>query len=384
MREAGALIGRHLRAMLRGRSSRIALAASLIVFLGVLLATRGDGVSRSTLTLASFLVVGVIAFGTAAWSGALLPADRAEGREVWLASLAPSGAARRVAAAVAGMLLAVGVAVVGSGLLAFVLPVVLPDASVRSAREIELPGRVRVGRARRSVPQATLDLGGPVAPGAAIELVVSPLYFGVGQEAPEDATRQPLRLAWTIRGDAESVEGSAVLPRGAPVTIALPAGARTFTLSSEGPRVDVVVKEARVLGEDRPLLLTLLLGGLVLGLTAATVAPLAVAISRWTSAPTATTASFVVAIAGGLRFLLPDLALPDAGRLHELGLAIVGAVSRLAPDLGPLGVLAEPAAGRALDGVGVGTLLPLFAYGAVGLLVVAWPTRAEPARGRSS
>ena len=386
MREVGALIGRHLRAMLRGRGSRIALAASLVVFLGVLLATRGDGVSRSTLTLASFLVVGVIAFGTAAWAGVLLPADRAEGLELWLASLAPSGAARRLSAAAAGMLLAVVVAVAGSAALAFVLPVVLPDASVRTAREISLPERLRVGRGRRSVPEATLDLGGPTDAGGALELIVSPLYFGVDREAPEDATRQPLLLAWTIRGDGESVEGTAHLPRGAPVAVPLPAGARTFTLSSRGPRVDVVVKEARVLGGERSLLATLLLAGLVLGLTAATVAPVSVAISRWTSAPTATTASFVIAIAGGLRFLLPDLALPNAGRLHELGLVIVGGVSRLAPDLSALGVLGEPAAGRALAGVGAvtGALLPLAVYGVLGLLVVAWPTRAEPARGRSS
>ena len=62
----------------------------------------------------------------------------------------------------------------------------------------------------------------------------------------------------------------------------------------------------------------------------------------------------MIAIAGGLRFLLPDLALPDAGWLHELGLTIVGGVSHLAPDLGALGVLAEPAEGRALEGVGGG------------------------------
>jgi len=384
MREAAALVGRHLRALLRGRGSRIALAASLIVFLGVLLATRGDGVSRSTLMLASFLVVGILAFGTAAWAGVLLPADRAEGREVWLASLAPSGAARRLSAAATGMLLAVTVAVAGSAVLAFVLPVVLPDASVRGARDIPLAGRVRVGRARRSVPEATLDLGGPVPAGSALELIVSPIYFGVGREAAEDATRQPLLLAWTIRGDGEEVEGTAHLPRGAPVSVPLPPGARTFTLTSRGPRVDIVVQEARVLGGERPLFLTLLLAGLVLGLTAATVAPVAVAISRWTSAPTATTAAFVIAVAGGLRFLLPDLALQEGGRLHEWGLTIVGGVSRLAPDLGALSVLGEPAAGRALDGVGPGVLLPLVVYGVAALLVVAWPTRAEPAEGRSS
>ncbi len=384
MRELGALVGRYLRALLRGRGGRIALAASLIVFLGVLLATRGDGVSRSTLMLASFLVVGLVAFATAAWAGGLLPGDRAEGREVWLASLAPSGAARRLSAAVAGMVLAVAVAVAGSAVLAFVLPVVLPDASVRDAREIELPGRLRVGRGRRSVPEATLDLGGPVAEGATLELVVSPIYFGAGQESAEDATRQPLLLAWTIRGAGEETQGTAHLPRGAPVAIALPAGARTFTLSSRGPRVDVVVKEARVLGSERPLLLTLLLAGLVLGLTAATVAPVAVAISRWTSAPTATTASFVIAVAGGLRFLLPDLAMPDAGRLHELGLRIVSTAALLSPDLEALGVLGEPAAGRALESVGPAAFLPPLVYAAVALLVVAWPTRAEPARGRSS
>lgn len=384
MREVGALVGRHLRAMLRGRGSRIALVATLVVFLGIVLATGGDGVSRSTLTLASFLVIGVIAFGTAAWAGALLPADRAEGREVWLASLAPSGAVRRLAAAVSGMLLAVCVAVGGSAVLALVLPAVLPDASVRTAHELPLPDHLRVGRARRSVPEATLDLGGPVVRGATLELIVSPLYFGVGREAPEDATRQPLLLAWTIGGEGEAVQGEAHLPRGAPVSIALPEGARTLTLSSRGSRVDVVVKEARVLGEEQLLLSTLLLAGLVLGLTAATVAPLAVALSRWTSAPTATTAAFVIAIAGGLRFLLPDLALPDAGRLHELGLKIVGGVAHLAPDLGALGMLAEPAAGRALDSVGLAGLLPLLVYAVGALGIVAWPTRAEPARGRSS
>ena len=384
MRELRALVGRHLRATLRGRGSRIALAASLIVFLGVLLASRGEGMARSTLTLASFLVVGVIAFGTAAWAGVLLPADRAEGRAVWLTSLAPSGAMQRLSAAATGMILAVAVAVAGSAVLAFVLPVLLADASVRVAREVQLPERLRVGRGRRSVAEATLDLGGPVAAGEALELVVSPLYFGVGREAPEDATRQPLLLAWTIRGDGETVTGTASLPRGAPVAVPLPAGARTFVLSSRGPRVDLVVQEARVLGGERPLLPTLLLAGLVLGLTAATVAPVSVAISRWTSAPTATTAAFVVAVAGGLRFLLPDLALPDAGRLHEVGLAIVGGVAHLAPDLGALGVLGEPAAGRALEGVDPGDLLPLVLYAIVGLLVVALPTRAEPARGRSS
>jgi len=378
MRSGLALVGRHLQALRRGRGSRIALVAGVLALGVVFLATQGP--THSTTLLASFVVIGMLAFGAAAWAGALLPADRAEGREAWLATLAPSSAARRVAAAATGMLLAVVVAVAGGALLA----VLLPDLEVRAHREVDLPEPVRLGVGGRAQASVVLDLGDALAAPATLQVVVAPLYFGWGGEAAEDATRLPLELDWRFEGAAESGAGSAVLARGAPLAIAAPAGARRVVLSSGGQHVHVVVKSVRVLGDTCSPLLTLVLAGLVLGVAAAAVAPVAVAVSRWTSAPTATAAALVLAVAGGLRFLLPDLAMPDAGRLHQMGLAVLRAAAHLAPDLEVLGRLGDPAAGRALSLPGLGGLLHLALYALLALVLVAWPTRSEPARGRTS
>lgn len=379
MREVPALMGRHLRTALRSRGALLLAVVGLLALVAVSTLATGGGGARSTVVLGGLVVVGTLAFGVAASTGSLLPADRAEGREAWLATLAPGGGSRRAAAALAGMTLTLFVALAGAAILALVLPFVLPDAGVRASLDLAAPVGERLRAIDRMGHALRLPVGEAGVPGRTLEVVFQPRY------QDWSAVGQPLAVAWRAEaGDAPVDQGTQILAYGSPFRLDLRAEADAVVLTNPGRNVDLFVREVHVLGAERSLLWSLLLAGLVLGVAAAAVAPLAVLISRWTSAPTATTAGLVVVLAGGLRLVLPDLTPPDRGWTQDLGLGIVDTAARLAPDLEPLALLAVPGAGRALEVSHLVPLGPLVAYALVALVLVVLPLPSEPARGRTS
>lgn len=355
MREAIALTARHLRVALRRPGTWAAGLLALLALAAVFLSTRG-----STRISASLLTVGLFAFGAGAWAGGLLPADRAEGRETWLATLRPTAALRRLGAACAGIGLALGVAGLGALGVGLALRAASPERSVRAVEVLPAP----VG--------ALLDAGGgalavdvSAASGAStLELALSSRYLR--REATGDAPNLRVQV-----GDGAAV--ALELPRGSPLYVDVPAGATRVVVTNESPAIQLVVREARRLGSERSLVLSVVLAGLILGVGAAVIAPLAVAVSRYTSGPTAAAAGLVIAVAGGLHLLLEDVAVVVGGELEEAGLVVLDVAARLAPDLRPLGVFTAPGQGHALGLSAVWGLAPVVLYGLVALMLALVP-----------
>ncbi|MHC5009567.1 MAG: hypothetical protein ACYTG6_01310 [Planctomycetota bacterium] len=363
MREFPALVLRHLRAALRGRGARTLAIAAVITLGGTLLLPSAGTAAASTLILVALLLTGVFAFGTAAASGTLLPADRIQGREEWLATLAPPGVQRRLATAVAGMLLALGVALASAVIVGLVLGAGGRGPEVRAAAPLPafegtlLPaGDGTEGHAVVVVPGAG---GGP----RTLEVRLAPRYLR------ESATNVPAEVAWTMGGE----QGRATPAHGAPFRLDLPPDVETVALASASPDIALVVREARLLEGARSLFASLLLAGVLLGVGAASLAPIAVAVSRWTSGATAVTAPLVLVLAGGLRPLLADVPTTSGDWAQRAGLEVVRFASRLAPDMSALSVLAEPGAGRALSAADLGAALPLLLYAVAGLVLVLLP-----------
>jgi hypothetical protein len=84
----------------------------------------------------------------------------------------------------------------------------------------------------------------------------------------------------------------------------------------------------------------------------------------------------VLLLAGALRPLVEDVGHAGAAGAEGFGLAVVRAVLVVVPDLRSLGVLAGPAAGRALDVPALAAWLPFAPYALVALLLVVLPGRA--------
>ena len=357
MRSGLVLTARHLRTAVRQPGLWSVLLVGCVVLVVVLLTTRG-----STRLTGGLLVVASLAFGAAVWAGGLLPGDRVAGREVWLATLAPSGALRRLSAALAGALLALAVALLGALALGLATA---PGSIVRATEDQpELHGRV--------IPAGggKLEFGIPSASRArTLELVFGKRYLS--REAPADP------VAVTARVGAASAESS-TLSRAAPLLVEVPAEAVNVVLVNRSPATRLVVREARLLGSRRPYLLSILLAGLLLGAGAATAAPLSVVVSRWTPRPTASASGLVVALAGGLHAFVDDVETLVGGGWEAFGLGVVGVAARLAPDLRPLGVFTAPGEGYALDAAVLGTLAPLGLYALVVFALVALPLPSTP------
>ena len=353
------LASRHWKTARRSRGTRVLLALGLVALGLVVWSTSG-----STSALAGFLVVGALGLGAAAWAGGLLPGDRREGREAWLATLVPWGWVRRTAAAAAGVGLALVVAVAGSLLLGVILRARDPALVTRATE----PQPELLGARLRSGPE-TFSLAGSVEGTRTLELV-----FGVRYGSIDDAGRK-----LNLRHQAgDGVAQTTLLAYRAPFRLSLAEGVDRVELTNETPGCELVVREARVLGKPRPAFWTFLLAGLILAATSVAVAPMAVAVSRRTSGPTASAVVLVLVLAGVVHAGLGDLstaAAADGGDLQALGTRIVGATAAVAPDLSAsLSLLAEPAGGRALHpGAVWRALLPLLLYGAIGFVLVCVP-----------
>jgi hypothetical protein len=184
-----------------------------------------------------------------------------------------------------------------------------------------------------------------------------------------DATTRPAVVRWRAGG----TRGESTLVYGAPLRLALPADARELALENGSRGVDLVLRSAHVLGEERAAWPSFLLAGLLLGLVGACLAPAAVLVSRFTSAATATALPLVLVLAGGLRPIVEAVARVGASGAEAFGVTVLRAALVVVPDLAPLAVLGEPAAGRALAVADLAAALPFLPYGLVALLLVTVP-----------
>ena len=365
MGELQALVVRHLREAGRSRGVRVSMLALGLLLLAVLLGLGGDGHASSTALLAGLVGAGVAAVAAAAAGGTVLPADRVEGREAWLATLAPPTALRRLPAVLGGSILAVAVGLGACVLLALLLPLVAPDLAVRRAAALAVAPGTRLPRGE---PEEGLLLAVPERSGDALSLAVvfRPLYFGDPSRADVGS---PLRVTWSHAGS----RGTATLAYGRRVVFDLPPGTESVRLASASRAADLYVTEAHVLGAHAPLFATLLLAGLLLGGVAGLLSPFAVALSRFTSGATAVLATLLLALVGASRSFFLGLAPTGGGATEDLGLEVVGFVARLAPDLSVLGALGDPLAGRALPVAALAGLLPLLPWAVVATLAAVLP-----------
>jgi hypothetical protein len=382
--EVLALAGRHVRSALRSRGPLVLLAAFAAGLAATFLLPTGEGFA--TATLGALLLVGSVSAAAASASGALLPADRAEGREEWLAPHAPGAPKRRLAAALAGAGLALGASVAAAILAALVPLGGDADASLRASEEVPLPAHRRFrdpALGGRTAP-VVVAVGAALAdePGRALEVatrgILRPPSAGGSDAAPDR-----FEVAWTAGG----ATGTASVPFRGRLVVPLPPGAREVAFEARTEGMDLRFTEAHVLGGERSRLLTFLGAGLLLGILCASVAPVAVLVSRATSGPTAAGAAAAAILVGLLRGPLDDLALHlESGTLETMALGVLRGAMALAPPTDALGALEGPVSGRALDVASLATALPALAYGLAALVLAAvpLPRALAPARGRAA
>jgi hypothetical protein len=184
-----------------------------------------------------------------------------------------------------------------------------------------------------------------------------------------DVVGLPFRVAWAAGGEAGDVR----LDHVETLEVALPEGALSVTLRNETSDAALFAIGAWRLREPGSWWVSMLLAGIALGVTAGVLAPIAVLVSRFTSAPTAVAAALVLALTGLARPWLVGLLPPGADLKQGLALRTVEGAARLAPDVAGIRLLGEPGVGRALEWTGLGVVLPTIAYALVALLLVALP-----------
>ncbi len=347
VRDVLGFLGMDLRSALRARGA----LGWVVLSLGALALTLAFAPGASALAGTWFAwVVGGLALLLAAAGGALLPGDRLEGRAAWLATLGPSAARRRAGAALACAALAVGGALAAAltvGLLAPPLHLARETLAARSVR-LSSPLSFRDPSAAGAPRRVRIDLGSALESAARLEVETRPRVALTGTRSTG-----PVTIAYAAGGEVGSVE----VPWRGRLSVPLVAGTRTVDLDLVLGDQDLLLVRGWVLGTPRPFLLSWLWAGLLLGLAAACVAPLAVTLSRVTSGPTAAGAALVVVLVAGMRSVLPEASLAAAsGAVERVARTILETALALAPDLSGLSAAAEPAAGRAL---GPGCLLAL-------------------------
>ncbi len=359
MHELSALTSRHLRATLRGRAARVGAVLFLLGLAAAVVlpdARRGGGLAL----LGSLLVLTFFVSGFAVGAGAALPEDRVAGREAWLAALAPQGWKRRLAVVVSGWLLAVGMGLFGGLAVGGLVAALRPALPLRAHSAVALPAEAVLAAGGASV---TIDL----APGAShrdLELDVRPLFRLSG--VPVDR----VRVAW----QAGAAQGALLASVRGPLRLQPPAGATSVRLALETPRVRLRLVAARRLGPEQAPWLGVTWAGLLLGLLAGTVVPVAVLFSRVTTAQTASAVAFLLLLFGASKHTLITL----AGDLEPEGLmafapGLLHAVSWIAPDAPLWHIVAEAGALRAPGAAAAGLLLPALLYTVVVALLACVP-----------
>jgi len=365
LRSAVALVRLEVRRRTRAAGA-LALAGLASAALVVAYALPGAATSRGGAALeAAAFALAVACALVAVGAAASHPDDRASGAGAWLDATGAPAAVRRLAPAVAAAGLAVVAGLVGGvgvAALAAGRDLAVPT---RAVAPLPLAGAPRLVAATATRPAARAEVA-TGASGGTWELDVRPVF-----RAADASARGTTRLAVT-RGGARTEHDVAV--RGAS---AFPSGGDA-TVEALEPDIDLKVVAARRREGDAPFAVQALLLGLLLGLSAASGAPLAALLSRGTSAPTATLAAALLLLVGAARDGLLELA---AGAATVAGggpaaTVLRGAVA-LAPDLSALAAVGEAVAGRALGLASFAALLPAALHAAITSLLLA----ALPARG---
>jgi len=369
VRDVLGFLGMDLRSALRARGATVWLVLSL----GALALTLALAPGATALAGTWFAwVVGGLALLLSAAGGAILPGDRLEGRAAWLATLGPSPARRRAGAALASAALAVGGALAAALTVGLLAPPLHLARETLAARPVSLPRvlsfrDLAAGGAPRRI---TLAVGAALESPARLELETRPR---VGRSGTLSAG--PVTVAYAAGGEVGSVE----VPWRGRLVVPLVAGTQQVDLDLVAGDQDLLLVRGWVLGAPRPFLLSWLWAGVLLGLAAACMAPLAVALSRVTSGPTAAGAAVVVVLVAAMRSVLPVAALDSApGAIHQIARTILELALALAPDLSGLSAAAEPAAGRALGPACLAALAPLLPHTLAWTLLLLTPGLAGP------
>lgn len=360
MTELCALVGRHLREMTRGRLARTALVLFVIgIALAAWLGARSEQ-AAALMLLSAVLVLTLLVAGASLGAGGVLPEDRVAGREEWLATLSPPAWKRRLSAALAGWLLAMGLGLVGGLVAGASVALLRSDVELRSSLPLE-------GAIPEFLPDAVVLPADALSgePRCTLELDVRPRFRSM------HAAVDRVEVWWKTEGGEDTVREVSV--RG-PLRIELGPDSRAVALDVVTRGVELRVTGARILGAAVSPVLSLALAGLLLGLLVGCVAPVAVLISRRTTGQTAAAAACCLllygAVKGALLTFAGDLALGNAGVVAS---GVLRGVGLLAPDAPLLGVLTETAAFRAATPGGLSVALPALLYGAVALALVALP-----------
>jgi hypothetical protein len=299
----------------------------------------------------------------------------------WLGSLAPARWKHRLAVVLATFALTLGCGLLGGIGAGATLALAAPDFELRAARPVALPRGESGARlvltassgGRLRGPSVTIPLPGGAREGAArLEIDVRPRF-----ELDPDAGYGAATLVDTLPIRIE-VEGLAPEQRTVsvrrPLRIALSPTATSVTLSNQGTDAHLRLLRARVLGAERSPFAAMVLAGLLLGLMACAVAPLAVFLSRFTSGATASAAALALLLFGSAKGALLGLAsdLAYSGSA-AWAFGILETVGHIAPRIEIAACLTELAGGRSFDTASAWGLLPLVLYAAVGLALVALP-----------
>ena len=334
--ELSALTLRLLRSTLR---SRMAAATAVLFGIGLLgalwLGTR-ESHAVGVLLLGSLSLIAFLTTGAAIGAGSALPEDRVAGREEWLSTLAPPAWKRRLAAVLAGWSLAVGLGA-ASGLLVGLCTVLLrPDVSLRTSRPLVLPEETAGRGADRPV---VLPLPAARSGPQTIEVDIRPRFDFYRRGQPVDR----MQLFWA----AGSVSAETEVAARGPVRLEIPADATELRLTSLTPFVALRLVGARRLGTGWSPLWGLAWSGLLLGLLAGAAAPIAVLLSRRTTAQTAAAAAFSLLLLGAARGTLLELASQiDPEGWMSVSPALLQGLAVLAPRVGLFGIFEEVVAGR--------------------------------------
>jgi len=376
MREIAVLAQRHVREAWRSPAARrLLLGAFLLLALGLSLRqvrTADAGVALLGAAVVCLLLGGVVA----ALAGGWLPADRHSGRAVWLATLRPAAWQGRLGAAMGGWGGALLAAILAALFAGALLGIFRPRTQVRSSRPLLLegaaPGAVLLP------PPVALPGGGHAARGAGIEVTLPDDAVGTFEVefAPCFEGLPHVDRAGVVweEGRGSPRRGRAETAVHGRLRIELSPGAGVVRLACATPGVFLRVREMRLLGPATSALPALLVCGLLLGLCAASVAPMGVACSRFTSAPTAAALALLLLGFGAAREPLLDLgaALADQGGAAGAAGHVLDAVAWMTPDVPVTRILSDLGAarypGRDLPDL-LSWLLPTLLYTAAGLLL---------------
>ena len=352
-----ALTSRLLRTSLR---SRMAAATAILFGVGLVLVlwlgTR-ETHAAGVLLLGGLALVAFLVTGASVGAGSVLPEDRIAGREEWLSTLAPPAWQRRLAAVLAGWGLATALGLVG-GLLVGALALALrPDVTFHRQATLAVPEQ-HISRGPDRPVQLPLD-----GRAGMVEVDVRPRFDFYRRGQPVDR----IDLRWR----AGTVGGEREIPARGAVRLDVPAGATTLELSSLTEHVQVRVVGARRLTGTASALTVLGWSGLLLGLLAGAAAPIAVLVSRRTTAQTAAAAAFSLLLLGAARGTLLELAgQVDPEGWMRVAPALLQSLAWVAPDVAIFPVFEEVVAGR-LPTVTPGTAL---LYTAIAAALACLPT----------